>query len=153
MTPAPHLCRLTLALYLSLGVLACSEPAGQGAPAPAPGEARIFGPAERAAARSLSIGNRSALELETDPYRQAVRCARAIASVEAIVRSSGALDPEMATAFVAARKVYLERSEALAPPADAELRSDENAASPTRAEESRIAVACLQSLQAAGTRL
>lgn len=143
--------RILAACGAALALLgACSGPAD------APDPARVIAapaqssptPAERRAARLLSLANNSSLDAKSDPYARAVACVVAIDSVQQRLSQAIGMSAEQKRAIVMARQIY-ERKAAAAQPDAAVLSADlEKARSEAEDpnELARMGVSCLRQL-------
>lgn len=131
----------------------CSAPQNSAAPAPDGRPTVQFSAQDKAAARSLSIGNTTTLQGAKDPYQLAMLCSVAIDTLMATLRQSAILSGEQLKAMEQIRGVYASRVQALAAANGtgraaiekdlAELRNADD----DQAEQARTAIGCIQRLQ------
>lgn len=119
-------------------------------------EPRQFGEAEKAAARTLSIGNYTVLERADGPYAEALLCSNAVTALAGRLDEAGGLAPQQANAIREAQSIFERRLGSLGldegrtqAQIDQDLRQTARE-NPDSASNARIAIACLQNLVAEG---
>lgn len=141
--------------WATVVLAACAACSPRGAPIDTDAistSAHQYSATDKAAARALSIGNRSGLADSSGPYDHALLCILAIQTISDRYRDSGALDPSMKAAMQGVSAIFEQRARQAAPSGseagDLDRRLRElDLKYPDETSRARMALGCARELQ------